>query len=211
MMFSIGACANSGSSSSSSDGSSGNALTSDGSSRNDGSSNNGGSSGGSSGSTATTAPGAASPGTAPADASAPPPPSDFTLPQPDANGNVRVPAQPPAEVRNESPRQRLRDLPPVPRSCLDDDLTLLDVFAPFVSVPVRLVYCLLYIGTIPRLPSEIHVTVTTPSLHGPNIRVALLAPDHTQRPLATLALIVLVIVLALLIGYAVGRRRRGAA
>ena len=120
---------------------------------------------------------------------------------------MRVPDAPPAQVRDEAPRQRLRDLPPVPRSCLDDDLTLLDVFAPFVSVPVRLMYCLLYIGTIPRLPSEIHITVTTPSLDGPDIRVALLAPDHTQRPVATLALVILLIAIAILMGYAVGRRR----
>jgi hypothetical protein len=112
-------------------------------------------------------------------------------------------------VRDEAPRQRLRDLPPIPRSCLDDDLTLLDVFAPFVSVPIRLMYCLLYIGTIPRLPSEVHITVTAPSLNGPDIRVFLLAPPgHTQRPLATLALIVLLIVVALLVGYALGRRQR---
>ena len=124
---------------------------------------------------------------------------------------MRVPDQPPKEVRDEAPRQRLRDLPPIPHSCLDDDLTLLDVFAPFVSVPVRLMYCLLYIGTIPRLPSEVHITVTTPSLNGPDIRVFLLAPDHTQRPAATLALIILLIVIAILVGYAVGRgRRRGA-
>jgi hypothetical protein len=156
--------------------------------------------------------GGESPGTAPADASAPPPPSNFTLPQPDANGDVRVPDQPPKEVRNEAPRQRLRDLPPIPRSCLDDDLTLLDVFAPFVSVPVRLMYCLLYVGTVARLPSEINVTVSAPSLNGPDIHVALLAPGgHTQRPMATLALIILLIVLALLVGYALGRRRRAPA
>ena len=123
-----------------------------------------------------------------------------------------MPDQPPPQVRNEAPRQRLRDLPPIPTSCLDDDLTLLDVFAPFVSVPVRLMYCLLYIGTIPRLPSEVHITVTAPSLNGPNIRVFLLAPNGTtQRPLATVALIILLIVIALVVGYALGRRRRGPA
>jgi hypothetical protein len=121
---------------------------------------------------------------------------------------VRVPDQPPPEVRNKPPRQRLRDLPPVPHSCLDDDLTLLDVFVPALAIPVRLMYCLLYIGTIARLPSEVHITVTTPSLNGPDIRVFLLAPGHTQRPLATLALIILLIVVALLVGYALGRRQR---
>ena len=119
-----------------------------------------------------------------------------------------MPDQPPKEVRNESPQKRLRDLPPIPRSCLDDDLTLLDVFAPFVSVPVRLMYCLLYVGTVARLPSEINLKISAPSLNGPNIQVGLLAPDHTQRPIATLALIILLIVLAILVGYALGRRRR---
>jgi hypothetical protein len=124
---------------------------------------------------------------------------------------VRVPDQPPKEVRDETPRQRLRDLPPIPRSCLDDDLTLLDVFAPFVSVPVRLMYCLLYVGTVARVPTEINVTINTPSLHGPNVKVALLAPNRSQRPIATLGLIILSLAVALLIGYVIGRRQRGAA
>jgi hypothetical protein len=121
---------------------------------------------------------------------------------------VRVPDGPPEQVRDKPPRQRLRDLPPVPRSCLDDDLTLLDVFVPALAIPVRLLYCLLYIGTIPRLPSEVHITVTTPSLDGPDIEVLLLSPGHTQRPLATVALLVLLIVVALLVGYVIGRRQR---
>ena len=119
----------------------------------------------------------------------------------------KVPDAPPKEIANKSPRNRLLSLPPVPRDCLDDDLTLLDVFAPFVSVPVRLTYCLLYVGTIARLPREIDVRVTAPSLNGPTINVPLLAPDHTQRPLATGALIVLIVVVAVVIGYAVGGRR----
>jgi hypothetical protein len=181
-------------------GNSGDEATSDG-----GTSRNDGSSGGSSGGSSHTTP-KGSPGIVPPNASAPPPPSGFTLPEPDANGNVRVPEEPPQEVRDDPPRKRLSELPPVPRSCLDDDLTLLDVFAPFVSVPVRLMYCLVYVGTIARLPSEINITVRAPSLDGPDISVGLLAPHTSQRPLATLALIILLVVVALLVGYALGRR-----
>ena len=140
----------------------------------------------------------------------PDPPPGFTLPEPDNNGNVKVPDQPPKEVRHDSPRIRLSKLPPVPRGCLDDDLTLLDVFAPFVSLPLRFLYCLLYIGTIARVPSESNSHVSTPSAKGPPIQVALLPPQRTQRPLATLALIILIVAVAIAVGYVVGRRRREA-
>jgi hypothetical protein len=68
-------------------------------------------------------------------------------------------------------------------------------------------YCLVYVGTIARLPRDINITINTPSLDGPDIQVGLLAPDHTQRPLATLALIILLVVVAIMIGYMLGRRR----
>lgn len=152
--------------------------------------------------------------TVPGDVTAPPPPDDYTLPEPRSDGTVQVPEEPPREVRDESPRQRLRDLPPVPRSCLDDDLTLLDVFAPYVSVPVRLMYCLLYVGTIVRVPSESnggssdsHTTVETRTREGDSVFVAVVPPDNSQRPLATVALVILLVVVAILIGYVIGRQR----
>ena len=120
---------------------------------------------------------------------------------------MKVPEEPPKEVRDQSPRQRLRTLPPVPRSCLDDDLTLLDVFAPFVSVPVRLMYCLLYVGTIARVPSESHTTVETRTSAGDTVFIPVVPPDTSQRPLATVALVILLVVVAILIGYVIGRQR----
>ena len=157
-------------------------------------------------------PGTGPPGTAPPENSPPPPPEGYTLPEPDDNGQVEVPEEPPPEVRDKPPRQRLRDLPPVPTSCLDSDLTLLDILAPFFSVPLRLVYCLLYVGTLARLPTEIDVTVDTPGVNADggrvDVPVGLLPPDpRRQRPLATFALIVLLLVVAGAIGYYLGRRR----
>ena len=233
-MLALSACAENGSSNSSSsgnssnNGSSNNGGSSNGSSNKnkDGSSNNGGSSNGSSnnggssnggssdhrpggtGGDGTTVPGGAT-GTVPSEAP-PPPPTGFTLPEPDSNGNVKVPDEPPKEVRNQTPRKRLSELPPIPTSCLDSDLTLLDVFAPFVSVPLRFTYCLLYIGTVARLPSEINVTVNTPSANGGTVPVGLLPPNQSQRPVATLALVILLVVIAIGVGYVMGRRRREA-
>ena len=225
-LLALTACAESGSTSS---GTSSNGSSSNGSSSNNGTSNNGGSSnngtsdgssnnGGSNndgssnngGSSPGTTPG--STGTTPPNESIPPPPAGYTLPEPEPDGDtVKVPDKPPKEIRNDSPRKRLSELPPIPRSCLDDDLTLLDVFAPFVSVPLRLMYCLLYIGTVARLPSEVNATIDTPVLSRSGERVTapvgLLPPERNQRPLATLALILLVIVVAVAIGYLIGRRR----
>lgn len=150
----------------------------------------------------------------PGDVTTPPPPEGYTLPEPKSDGTVAVPEEPPQEVRNQSPRQRLRTLPPVPRACLDDDLTLLDVFAPFVSVPVRLMYCLLYVGTIARVPGDAgglsgnsHATVETRTREGDRVFVAVVPPDNSQRPLATIALVILLVVVAILIGYVIGRQR----
>lgn len=225
MLLGVGACADNGSSSSgssngsSSNGSSGSSngssSSNDGSSSfdassnngssgssNGGSSNGGSSNDGSGGTTATTTPGGSSAAPVPEA-----PPAGFTLPQPDQNGEVKVPDEPPKEIRDDSPRTRLSKLPPIPRGCLDDDLTLLDVFAPFVSIPLRLTYCLLYVGTVARLPSEINIRVTAPSFDGPTINVPLLAPDRSQRPLATVALLLLVVAVSITVGYALGRRR----
>jgi len=224
-LLALTACAESGSTSS---GTSSNGSSSNGSSSNNGTSNNGGSSnngtsdgssnnGGSNndgssnngGSSPGTTPG--STGTTPPNESIPPPPAGYTLPEPEPDGDtVKVPDKPPKEIRNDSPRKRLSELPPIPRSCLDDDLTLLDVFAPFVSVPLRLMYCLLYIGTVARLPSEINVTVNTPSANGGTVPVGLLPPNQSQRPVATLALVILLVVIAIGVGYVMGRRRREA-
>ena len=126
---------------------------------------------------------------------------------------MQVPAEPPQEVRDESPRQRLRSLPPVPRSCLDDDLTLLDAFAPYVSVPVRLMYCLLYVGTIARVPDDTTGSsssvskVETRTREGDSVFVVVVPPEDSQRPLATVALVILLVVVAILIGYVIGRQR----
>jgi hypothetical protein len=235
LVLSLGACADGGTSSNGSSGSSSNGSSSNGSSgssgnendgssssgssSNDGSSNNDGSSGGTSGGSGSgdgSGDGTTSP-TAPAGGgstptSAPPaaPPQGYTLPEPNSDGTVDVPEDPPEEVRDErSPRKRLFDLPPVPRGCLDDDLTLLDIFVPAAAVPVRLLYCLVYIGTIARLPSEIDVRITAPSFEGPSIAVPLLPPQQqVQNGLLTFALILLVVVVALAIGYIIGRRSR---
>ena len=205
-LVALTACTNS-SNGSSNNGSSNNGSSNNGSSNNGSSNSNGGSSNNNGGSSnnGTAVPGGPT-GTTAAQAP-PPPPSNFTLPQPDSNGNVKVPDKPPQEVRNDSPRKRLSELPPIPTSCLDPDLTLLDIFAPFVSVPIRFAYCLLYIGTVARLPSQINVRVNTPSLSGPTIQVGLLPPEQNQHAIATLALVLLIIVVAVAIGYVIGRRR----
>jgi hypothetical protein len=68
---------------------------------------------------------------------------------------------------------------------------------------------LLYIGTVARLPRDIDITITTPSLDGPTIQVGLLPPhERQQRGLATIALILLLVVIGVLVGYRLGQRRR---
>lgn len=193
--------------------------TNNGNNSSDGTSNGGSSSGGSGGSGGDGGNGNGDgttdiPGTT---VTLPPVPGGFTLPRPAQNEEeVEVPEGPPKELEGKSAKERLSSLPPVPRSCLDSDLSLLDVFVPGAAIPLRLTYCLLYVGTIARFPGEIDGggsssrsvdPAPTQTTDGDTVRVPLVQPRRTQRPLATIALLFLIVAVAVTIGFVVGQRR----